>query len=74
MKKILTNDELEIGKEYWCKPKTTSFDPMVLRVGESSGIKYLGTNRIWASDNNNQALERYDIIGPIEYPNFKDYE
>lgn len=73
MKLIQSNSELEVGREYWCKPKTTAFDPIVMRCSECGGIKYLGAG-IWATDNNNQALEKYDIVGPIEHPNFDDYK
>lgn len=75
MKRILSNDELEIGKVYWCKAKNVHYmpDPQALTVYETGGIKYISQNRIWADDNNNQALENYDIIGPIEYPNFENY-
>ena len=75
MKKILTNDDLEIGKEYWCKHKDVHYKqhPEVMIVNETGNAKYLGHNYIWATDDNNQALEKFDIIGPIEYPNFEEY-
>lgn len=73
MKKITNNDELEVGKEYWCKFKTSKSMPQLFKVGEQGGWKYIGS-RIWATNENNQALEKFDIIGPVEYPNFDDFK
>jgi hypothetical protein len=47
-----------------------------LEIGKHYGInknKYFG-NRIWCTKENKQALENYDIIGPIEMPDFKDFK
>ena len=70
MKKITTNDELKIGKNYLCRSKSRwdnhpKPDVEVLKIDITHDKKYLG-DRIWAYDRNSQALEMYDIWGPID--------
>ena len=66
---ILENSQLEVGKYYHCYTKTTGRHSIELcKDGVCAGEpKYLA-NRIWADDNNNQALGLWDIYGPIEVP------
>ena len=74
MKQITTNDELEIGKNYWCKPKRSTYSKaVILTVGEHSQNKFIGSH-IWCTENNNQGLEKYTIIGPIEEPDWSEYD
>lgn len=73
MQLITTNKQLTVGRHYWCRnSKYPHFEPDILKVGEISGRKYIGTGKIWAMDENNQALERFDIVGPIPTPNFDE--
>ena len=70
MHRILTNDDLEIGKWYIIQNKTAFSNgemsaPRPELVREVTGRKYIG-NRQWAMDDNNQALDNYDIYGPLD--------
>lgn len=63
--KVTSNDELIIGEYYWCVSKL--FDSQHIEVvSEISDRKIIGD--IWAFEENNQALEKYDIYGPIPRP------
>jgi len=69
MKKIKSHKDLEIGKYYFCKSKGfPQSEVRIMKVGEISGRKYIGDNRIWAMEGNDQATEKYKIMGPIEVP------
>lgn len=76
MKIITSNDELEVGMYYWCRSKKPYVNGKhsitIQRVGCQGKWKYIG-NRIWAEDENNQALKTFDILGPVEYPDFDSY-
>jgi len=70
MKQIITNGELEIGKNYWCKPKINTYSKaIILTVGEHMNNKFIGSH-IWCTEDNNQGLEKYTIIGPVEEPDW----
>jgi hypothetical protein len=78
MKVITSYKGLEVRKYYFCKRKGTS-DVKIYRVSGVAGTgdkKYLGPdrlfcdNRIWNSKNNNKIFDNYDVLGPIEVPNF----
>jgi len=80
MKKITTNSELEDSKYYWLCSKMIydngkkSDTKVISRFtrwddapeGEESRAFFEG--RTWAMDSNNQALEKFDIYGPISEP------
>lgn len=74
MKKIETNDELEIGKYYICKSKIIyqngerSDVIYPLKCDKISGRKYIG-DKLWAMEENSQALEKYNIYGPLDLKN-----
>ena len=73
MKLIKTNSELVIGRHYWCqnKEKPNDIELHKCRAGVS-GWLYFGNN-IWAMDKNNQALERWNIVGPVPVPDEKSF-
>jgi hypothetical protein len=63
---ITSNDQLEVGEYYHCLEKRLGRDCLSIeQCKEDTGNKYLG-NRIWAKDDNNQALEKWFIWGPVE--------
>lgn len=66
---ITTNADLEIGRHYHCFHRTT-IEHSILTCKNDGGMdmKFFG-KRIWADANNNQALERWRIYGPIDPPN-----
>lgn len=66
-KEITTNKELEPGKYYHCFLKSTG-KYSIQQCMFNGETKYIGTNTIWADDDNNQALERWKIFGPIKIP------
>lgn len=66
--KITENSELEAGKYYHCFTKGAQRHSIELCQEGLNAPKFLG-QRIWADDDNNQALDRWDIYGPIEVPN-----
>jgi len=71
MKRILRNADLEVGKNYIVRAKTNNIYPNyvpiveVTIVKELSGMKVI-FDRLWATDDNNQALDRYEIYGPVD--------
>ena len=70
-KQIKKNKELEAGRYYHCFDLKTGDYSIELCQEETNG-KYLGTH-IWAQDDNNQALRRWEIFGPVEKPLVKGY-
>lgn len=72
MKHIKTVKELELDKQYWCRCKRFPDEVQLLTVKETHNTKYIG-NHIWASEDNPQALDKYDIVGPAELPNMDTY-
>jgi len=71
MRRIYKNSDLQVGETYLCvstmvydNGKTSDYKGF-LRCGEMLNKKFIGNN-IWAEDDNNQALERYKIFGPID--------
>ena len=73
MKRILTNDDLEIGEYYWCKYRGKIADLWTIeQVQQTHNMKYIGSH-IWATDDNSQALEKYIIIGPIPQPKIEEF-
>ena len=77
MKKIETNDDLIVGLNYIVRAKTSHTNPDYKPVAEVTTVKELSGmkaifNRMWAMDDNNQALERYDIYGPIDLDSMID--
>jgi len=71
MQRILSNDELIVGQNYIVRSKTNGTNPgyqpvaEVTMVKELFGMKFI-FNRMWATDDNNQALDHYEIYGPID--------
>jgi len=71
MKRIMRNTDLEVGKNYIVRSKTNGSNPNykpvaeVTMVKELSGMKVI-FDRMWATNDNNQALDRYKIYGPID--------
>lgn len=66
---IVQNDALEVDRHYWVRDKETGEISIVL-CGKNALGKYLnvGTHmstNIWAFDGNDQAFDRWEIIGPI---------
>ena len=77
MKKIEKNSELIVGLNYIVRAKTSHTNPDYKPVAEVTTVKELSGmkaifNRLWAMDDNNQALERYDIYGPIDLDSMID--
>lgn len=64
-KLITSDDELEIGKYYWCKSHFGTLS--IESVDETHGLKYIGSHH-WAHEGDSQALKKYTIYGPIEPP------
>lgn len=71
MKKITNPDDLEVAREYWLRDKQSG---VVRRgiCGDYDSWKYItyisangGGDKFWANQSNNQAMEKWDIIGPI---------
>lgn len=66
MNEIYINNHLEVGEYYHCFGKRRG-EHSIHKCKQEEGHKYLA-HRIWAEDDNNQALEKWRIIGPIELP------
>jgi len=74
MKKIKKLDELIDGEYYWMHSNmifdngSRSSQMLIQRYRDhKDGRAYFG-DRIWAYDGNNQAMEKYDIYGPVPKP------
>ena len=74
MNKINNLEELIDGEYYWMHSKVVykngerSSQILLQRYRDAGdGRAYFG-DRIWAYDGNNQAMEKYDIYGPIPKP------
>ena len=72
MKRITELDDLIVGKDYLMRSKM-KYDNgekstliYATKVKEVSGHKYIG-DRIWALPDNNQALDKYDVFGPVDF-------
>jgi len=65
---VTENAQLEAGKHYHCFCKHTFQHQIHECKSDEDGGLFLGS-RIWATDNNNQALEKWVIYGPIAPPN-----
>lgn len=65
---ITSNAELEPGEYYHCFGRHTGEHSIELCYAEREGMKSLGDKRTWAMDDNNQALAKWRIFGPIETP------
>jgi len=75
MKKIKEEKDLEEGKFYFCKERVYPFRLKILEVKSTfEGNLFLGEDRFWATKDNPQAFKRFDIVGPVEFPNFEEYE
>lgn len=72
MRHIASNSDLIIGKWYWCRNKRTGCIALE-QCRVEGGLKYMGDNCIWALDDNNQALKRWDIVGVAAPPDFDKY-
>lgn len=75
MSLITSNEQLEVGREYWCRSKAFGNAHIKECLFDDSFGKFMG-NRIWAYDGNSQALKKWDIIGPLpkrEQPDFDAY-
>lgn len=72
---ITDPDELVVGEKYWLVDKTNDMyrTDICRAIDNVDNTKHFG-NRIWASKENPQAFERWNIFGPIpviEVPDFK---
>ena len=68
MQKITSNDQLIPGEWYWCISKNFTNRMNIYEVVQlEDDTKYLA-ERVWATDHNSQALEKWDIYGPIPKP------
>jgi len=72
LKKITSVEDLEIGRYYYCEDKKTG-EKSISRVNSINAKKYI-KDRIWEEPNNNQALEKYNIVGPISIPDLKAWD
>ena len=75
MKKINNLSELENDKYYWLCSNMVydngekSKSMMISKFRDHGDTHaYFGTGRIWAYEGNNQAMEKYDIYGPVPEP------
>ncbi len=72
MKYITDPDQLIPGREYWLVHKQYG----LVKISEckiEANLMFF-ENRIWAFGDNNQAMERWDIFGPLpirQPPDFK---
>ena len=67
MKEIKTAEELEVNRYYHCFDRRFGHHE-IHQVVVRSETKCMGVNRIWASNDNPQAFERWLIMGPGEVP------
>ncbi len=74
IKQITSNNDLEVGEYYHCFSITGSNSHEILQckasISPTITWKFLG-ERIWADDDNDQALKRWVIYGPIRIPPVK---
>ena len=64
---ITSNSQLELGAYYHCFDKKTGRHE-IHQCRDCMGHKCMGEYHIWACDDNNQALDRWRILGPIKAP------
>lgn len=72
MQLITENSQLIAGREYWARDKRDGAITLE-RCESEEGRQYVGRGRFWAMDTNNQALARWDLVGPVplrEAPDF----
>jgi hypothetical protein len=67
---VESNQQLEIGEYYFLLDKITG-DISIKQCLSESGRLHFG--KIWATDENNQALERWRILGPVQMPTREDF-
>ena len=72
MKHITNPDELEIGRQYWLVDKTTG-NAKISQLKAEDNWKYF-ESRMWVNTDNNQAMELWDIYGPIPMQVPPDFE
>lgn len=79
VKYITDPSQLEVGRDYYLLDKETQINsllphawPLIEECKERDGYKYFSCN-IWATEGNNQALERWDIFGPIPKTTLPDF-
>jgi hypothetical protein len=66
-KEIIEPSELETGRYYHCISKDHD-QHSIHKVYFHGEHRYLGFDKIWATETNPQAFERWKIYGPIERP------
>ena len=75
--KYITNvDDLVVGSEYWLVSKLYSDTvPKIsqCRSIDAQGWKYFDAN-IWATEDNNQAMENFHIYGPVPVRVLPDFD
>ncbi|RLF07499.1 MAG: hypothetical protein DRJ64_02895 [Thermoprotei archaeon] len=77
MRKVETGGEMIVGQSYWLFPKSGEESP-VLAVVNLDKMTELGNeikfvlNNIWCFPGNNQALERWDVYGPVFLPTINE--
>lgn len=68
MKRITDPKELVVGDAYWLRSKTfPESAPIASTLRKDFDEPYF-EKCIWASERNPQALQKWDIIGPIPKP------
>ncbi len=76
MKHITDPAELELGREYWLVAKEgsdPSWEPKISKLLDDCGRKFFEF-RMWAEPDNNQAMDHWDIFGPIPKQEMPDFE
>ncbi len=68
IKNIESNADFEIGKYYHCFDRSNGIHSIHECYKHDNEPKHLGVNKIWADDENNQALKKWAIFGPIDVP------
>lgn len=72
MKHVLDPKDLIVGREYWLRDKETGEAHISLLIPDED--RYYFDFRIWAYPENNQAMQRWDIFGPIPTRQVPDFE
>lgn len=73
MKHITNPDDLEVGRHYWLVDKMTGNAKISQLKSEEADWKYF-EGRMWVRPDNNQAMNIWDIYGPIPMEVPPDFE
>lgn len=74
MRLITEPRQLVVGKSYWVKEKNFELKTYIVNCEEDLGHRYLGPHKIWATEDNPQAFDRWHICGPIPAPEDVDWD